>query len=92
MACRTHRSCVICSQLPTYWESLPARLGLVISKSIWLISTLRWSTCVHRGVNTGIGLTNFNEFGTHGVNTLSSVFSHLEVLSDVAEVGFPDLF
>ena len=89
MACRTHRSCVICSQLPTNWESLPARLGLVIYKSIWLISTL---TCVHRGVNTGIGLTNFNEFGTHGVNTLSIVSSHLEIFSDVAEVGFPDLF
>ena len=42
---------------------------------------------MHRGVNTGIGLTNFNEFGTHGVNTLS-----IEVFSDVAKVGFPDLF
>ena len=47
---------------------------------------------MHRGVNTEIGLSNLDEFDTHGVNTLSIGFSHLVVLTDVAEVGFPVLF
>ena len=43
---------------------------------------------MHGDVNTGIDLTSLNELFTHGANTLSIDFSHLEGLSP-GVVGFP---
>ena len=47
MACKTHLSCVIFCQLPMYWVSLAASLGLFIDKSIWLINTSLSDPLVH---------------------------------------------
>ena len=46
---------------------------------------------MHGGVNIGIDLISFNELFTHGVNTLSIIFSYLEDFC-VGVVGFPVFF